>query len=328
MPSVLLFGATGLVGARLAADIKRSHPDWALTAFFRNPSADEYFKSTARVDTIVHGSFSDTDLVRTLSKSHDIVINAATSFDADFVNLIISGMEERPASNKGTLIHVSGTGNFIDFGTTGNFNPDSKVWNDDDEEDIKLINKNMFNGPTDVPVLEAGERGKIITYIVCLAVTYGQNILGPSANLGVGYSIFTGLARGLGFVPFIGDGTGVLSTVHIEDAVPFITKIVGVAGTETAPEGSAYSRYYILHGERLNWKEFGTVIAPVLYAKGLVSSPQPKKVAMEEAGEGEVKHLIAGNMLVKGDRAARMGFNPSHESMLVAMKKDLGEHVF
>jgi uncharacterized protein YbjT (DUF2867 family) len=129
MPSVLLFGATGLVGARLAADIKRSHPDWALTAFFRNPSADEYFKSTARVDTIVHGSFSDTDLVRTLSKSHDIVINAATSFDVDFVNLVIAGMEERPASNKGTLIHVSGTGNFIDFGTTGNFNPDSKVWN-------------------------------------------------------------------------------------------------------------------------------------------------------------------------------------------------------
>jgi len=327
MPSVLLFGATGLVGARLAADIKRSHPDWALTAFFRNSFADEYFRSTACVDRIVHGSFSDTELVRTLSKEHDIVVNAASSFDGDFVNVIISGMEEHPASNKGTLIHLSGTGNFIDFGTTGNFNPKSKVWNDDNEEDIRLINRNMFNGPTDVPVLEAGQRGKIITYIVCLAVTYGQNVLGPSANLGVGYSIFTGLAKGLGFVPFIGEGTGVVSTVHIEDAVPFITKIVGVAGTE-APKGSAFSRYYILHGERLGWKEFGTALAPVLYAKGLVSSPLPKKVSMEEAGEGEVKHLIAGNMLVKGDRATRMGFKPTHESMLVAMKRDLGEHVF
>lgn len=149
MPSVLLFGATGLVGgslpigcrypnltvsltrftARLAADIKRSHPDWALTAFFRNSFADEYFRSTARVDRIVHGSFSDTELVRTLSKEHDIVVNAASSFDGDFVNVIISGMEEHPASNTGTLIHLSGTGNFIDFGTTGNFNPKSKVWN-------------------------------------------------------------------------------------------------------------------------------------------------------------------------------------------------------
>lgn len=63
-------------------------------------------------------------------------------------------------------------------------------------------------------VLEAGQRGKIITYIVCLAVTYGQNALGPKANLGVGYNIFTGLAKGLGFVPYVGDGTGIISTVR------------------------------------------------------------------------------------------------------------------
>ncbi|KAK4938465.1 hypothetical protein LTR10_021094 [Elasticomyces elasticus] len=328
MPSVLLIGATGLIGTHLAADIKRSHPEWPLTAFYRNRAADEYFKSTAHVDRIVHGSFSDTELVRSLSKEHDIVINAASSFDADLINLIISGMEDRPStSSKGTLIHLSGTGNFIDYGTTGNFNPESKVWNDANEEDIKLINKDMFNGPTDVPVLEAGQRGKITTYIVCLAVTSGQSAFNPTANLGVGYNIFVSLAKGLGFVPYVGDGTGVVSTVHVLDAVPFITKIVGVAGTQE-PQGSAYSRYYILHGERLQWKDFSTALAKVLYTKGIVSSPEPKKISMDEAGVGEVKHLIAANMLVKGDRAAKLGFKPVQPSMLVSMQKDLGEHVF
>lgn len=183
----------------------------------------------------------------------------------------------------------------------------------------------MFNGPTDTPILEAGQRGKIITYIVCLAVTYGQNVLGSSANLGVGYVILTGLAKSLGFVPYIGEGTAVVSTVHVEDAIPFIQKIIRVAGTEQ-PMGNAYSRYYILHGERLNWRDFGSALAPILYAKGLVSSPEPRRVSIDEAGEGEAKHLIAGNMLVQGDRAARLGFKPVQPSMLVSMKNDLGFH--
>lgn len=82
-----------------------------------------------RADRIVHGDFSQKDLVRSLSKDHDIVINAASSFDGDFVESIIAGMEERPENSKGTLVHLSGTGNFIDLGTTGNFNPESKIWN-------------------------------------------------------------------------------------------------------------------------------------------------------------------------------------------------------
>ncbi|EXJ90607.1 hypothetical protein A1O1_03710 [Capronia coronata CBS 617.96] len=325
MPSVLLYGATGLIGSRLAIDIKTAHPQWPLTVFLRNNNADDYFKS-AGADKLVHGSSTDADLVRSLSKEHDIVINAATSFDGDFVNLVISGMEERPEHSKGTLIHVSGTGNFIDHGTSGNFNPESKVWNDDNEEDIKLVNRNMFNGPTDTPILEAGERGKIITYVVCIGMTYGPNT-GPSSSLGIAYTILTYNAKQHGFVPYVGDGTAVASMIHVADAVPFITKIVGVAGTEE-PTGSAYSRYYILHGERVAWKDLTTVLAKTLYAKGVVSSPEPKSVPFEQAGQGEVGKLFGANMLVKGDRAARLGFKAIQPSILIALQEDLGNHTF
>lgn len=61
-------------------------------------------------------------------------------------------------------------------------------------------------------VLQAGERGKIITYIVCSAITYGPNT-GPSPNLGVAYNIFTSNAKAHGFVPYVGDGTAVASAV-------------------------------------------------------------------------------------------------------------------
>jgi hypothetical protein len=100
-----------------------------LTVLLRNTSVDEWFKSTGKVDRIVHGSISDTELVRSLSKEHDIVINSISSFDGEFISNVIAGMEERPPSSKGTLIHISGTGNFIDYGTSGNFNPSSRVAN-------------------------------------------------------------------------------------------------------------------------------------------------------------------------------------------------------
>ncbi|OQV06834.1 hypothetical protein CLAIMM_11352 [Cladophialophora immunda] len=323
MPSVLLFGATGLIGSRLAIDLKKTHPAWPLTVFLRNANVDEWFRVTAKADRIVHGTISDAELVQSLSKEHDIVVNAITSFDGDFVRTIIAGMEERPEHSKGTLIHISGTGNFIDHGKSGNFNPDSK---DDNEDDIRQIVPSMFNGPTDVPVLEAGERGKIITYIVCFAMTYGPNI-GPVPNLGVAYNILTSNAKQLGVAPYVGDGSAVASAIHVGDGVRFLTKIVGIAGTEK-PTGSAYSRYYIIHGERVAWKDLSSALAKVLHAKAVVASPEPKSVPSADAGAGEIGSLIAANMLVKGDRAARLGFKATHPSILVQMQEDLGAHNF
>lgn len=61
-------------------------------------------------------------------------------------------------------------------------------------------------------ILEAGERGKIITYIVCLGVTYGPNT-GPVPNLGVAYNILTGNAKQHGYVPYVGDGSAAVCTV-------------------------------------------------------------------------------------------------------------------
>jgi hypothetical protein len=120
----------------------------------------------------------------------------------------------------------------------------------------------------------------------------------------------------------VGDGSAIASVVHVADGVLFLTKIVGIAGTEK-PAGSAYSRYYILHGEQVTWKQLGAAVAKALHAKGELSSPEPKSVPAAEAGEGEIGTLIASNMLVKGDRAARLGFKATQPSILVELPKDL-----
>lgn len=111
------------------------------------------------------------------------------------------------------------------------------------------------------------------------------------------------------------------------DLVPFIVKIIEVSLAGPA-KGSVYSRFYMIQTARVPWKQLSTELAKVLYKKGIVKSPEAKAVDFEHAGEGEVKHLVAGNMLYEGNRAASMGFKATHPSILVELHKDLADATF
>ncbi|EXK44635.1 hypothetical protein FOXG_03908 [Fusarium oxysporum f. sp. lycopersici 4287] len=318
MPSVIVFGASGFVGAPYTKALKQAHPDWSITAYVRSPQSE----SQLNANRVMVGDFSDFEKVKAASAEHDIAINAGNSFTADPVAAIIAGQESR--GTKGKVIHISGGGNFIDFGTSGNFNPDSKVWNDANEDDIKAIHKEMFNGQSDTLVLEAGKGDDgIDTYIVCPSVVYGGASI-SSPILGIGYKLLTGNAKPLGCVPYVGEGTAVISTCHILDLVDFLVKISEVAAQGPA-KGSPYSRFYMLETSHVAWKDLATELAKMMHARGVFSSPEPKSVEFEQAGEGEVKYLVGSNMLMKGDRATAMGFKAKHPSILTEIHKDLKE---
>jgi hypothetical protein len=188
------------------------HPDWPVTAYVRSTKPENELKATLKADRVVIGDFNDIEKISTLSKEHDIAVNAGSSFTGDLVAAIIAGQKARANGPKGKLIHISGAGNFIDFGKSGNSNPESKVWNDANEEDIRSVHKDMFNGQSDILVLEAGAEAAVDTYVVCPSVVYGgASISAPTG--GVGYSLVAGNAKSLGYVPYIGDGTAVISTV-------------------------------------------------------------------------------------------------------------------
>jgi nucleoside-diphosphate-sugar epimerase len=56
MPSILLFGVTGLVGSHLVLALKKSYPNLPVTVYLRNPKFDTYLTETANVKRIVHVS--------------------------------------------------------------------------------------------------------------------------------------------------------------------------------------------------------------------------------------------------------------------------------
>ena len=115
--------------ASLTREIRNAYSDWSVTAYVRNTQVDEYLKSNLGVNRIVHGTFEESEKIRALAKEHEFVINAGSSFDPTLSAAIIAGLKERPAESKGTLLHISGSGNFIDRGTTGVANPSGKIWN-------------------------------------------------------------------------------------------------------------------------------------------------------------------------------------------------------
>ncbi|CAI7652364.1 unnamed protein product [Penicillium crustosum] len=296
MPSVLLVGASGMLG-------------------------DDWFQNTVGVDKVEHGTFEDVSRVRTLASQNDIIINAGSSFDPSLSKAIIDGLKERKHTLKGTLIHVSGGGNFIDGRTDGKYDPAGKVWNDASEDDIKQVNPSMLNGAADRLILDAGNEGNINTFIVCMALTYGLSD-GPFPSIGVGYKILTSNAQSLGYVPYVGDGSSVLSVVHIDDGLKFLLRIVDIAATHKVV-GSAESRYYITYGERVSWKDVAKVLARTLHKKGVLPSPEPRSVSIEEAGQGEIPKLLGSNMLVQGDRATELGFKAEAKSILESIPEDL-----
>lgn len=130
--------------------LKENYPDFPVTVFLRNKTIDKYLYETAGVKRIVHGTFDEKNKIVALAKEHDIVINLGSSWDVPLSEFIVEGLNQQPEGKKKTLIHMSGTGNFVDkTWIDGSHHSGAKVWDDNNPEDMKLINPSMLNGGPD-----------------------------------------------------------------------------------------------------------------------------------------------------------------------------------
>jgi N-acetyl-gamma-glutamylphosphate reductase len=129
MPSILLFGATGLVGSHLILDLKTSHPNYPITLYLRNAKLDSYLTTTASAAKIVHGTFDETNKISALAAEHDIVINVGSSWDVGLSEAIIAGLKKEGNGEGKVLIHMSGTGNWVDETfMDGSSHESTKIW--------------------------------------------------------------------------------------------------------------------------------------------------------------------------------------------------------
>ncbi|TAQ84489.1 hypothetical protein B7494_g7180 [Chlorociboria aeruginascens] len=259
-------------------------------------------KKTSAVARVVHGEFSEHAKTKALAEEHDIVINVGSSGDDSVTEAIMEGLKKRPAKSKSVLIHMSGTGNFLNtHWNDGSHHSESKVWSVNDSiEDMKAINPGMFQGGPAALVLTLNKtHPHIATYIVFPSAIFGESA-GPIRALGVIQLLMYQKAKELGFIPYIGDGTAIANQIHVDAVTHFMLKVLDLSLKPSAPQGSQYERAFFIGGPDIAWREVSETFAKAFHAKGIIASPNFRSVSLAEAGESPLPTLMSHEMLRRG----------------------------
>ncbi|TDL19367.1 NAD(P)-binding protein [Rickenella mellea] len=317
MSTIFLLGATGYIGGSILVELRNVYPDAIINALIRSPSHHDAIRAAGAHP--VQGLFDNLDVIEEQASKADLVINAAHPDNIDLMNAIMRGLKKRKQSGAGTpsFIHTSGGGVFLDGSTSGKYNNDSKVWTDR-EEDIKLITPKMLHGQVDAPLLKAGEDGYASTYIICPTAVHGVG-KGPVAKTTGIYRYFLGAALEAGAVTFIGEGSNILSFVHVDDVVALFIKVISIA-LAGPPTTSPYERYFIATTEDSTWKEFAGAFAKAVHSTGKIPTAVPKSITAEEARRPAV---LGSNSLLEPMRAREIGWEPNGASVYDTVESDI-----
>lgn len=105
-----------------------AYPTFKITALVR--SADSLRLVAEAGAEPVQGTFAEHTKLTNISSASDIVVNAADSDDAALTAALLLGLRQKKDEGRGigTLLHISGTGLFLDGSRDGRSNPNGKVW--------------------------------------------------------------------------------------------------------------------------------------------------------------------------------------------------------
>ncbi|TDL17414.1 NAD(P)-binding protein [Rickenella mellea] len=318
MSSVFLLGATGYIGGSLLIQLRKSHPGAKITALVRSPADLPVICEVGAIP--LEGTFSDYDKIAECASHADMVVNAGSSDNKDMILAVLRGLKGRKEAGRdiGIFIHVSGSSVFLDD-AEGWFDPEGRVWNDSNEEDIKSIGDSVVHGPVDVAILKAGEDGYVYTYIMCPALVYGVGS-GPVAKDTNFYRNLLKASVQSGVATYVGEGSNVNGSVHISDFV-LLFGLISELSLAGPPNNSAYARYFFATSGKFAAKPLVSQIARLFYEKGFTISPEPQSVTFEEA-KGK-NYMRAGNTRMQADRSFALSWKPVQPTCFDTLETDI-----
>jgi nucleoside-diphosphate-sugar epimerase len=261
-----------------------------VTVFLRSTIYDQALKGLGVA--IVHGTYADTTEVEQLVSKHSFVINVGSSWDTALTKAILRGAQVESGEKKKTLIHMSGAGNFVDGGKFGNYVPQEHPFNDANPDDVRKIGPAMLNGACDELVLKAASAGILNAFIVCPGGIYGLGSDNAVTNgttepsIGIWARWMVENVINLGFSPYIGEGTAVFPTIHVDDVVQLMFLVFkrALSMWDTYMPEDAHKYFYLGVDERFEAKTLATAFAEYVSKTGNLGSVKTKQVNFEEAG--------------------------------------------
>ncbi|KAG8882967.1 hypothetical protein FRB97_007454 [Tulasnella sp. 331] len=319
---VLFIGATGYIGGSILVAFSQKHPEFCYAALVRNPGDNTAIE---KLDVrIIQGSTSDIRLIESEVSEHDIIVNCANADDLSLAKAIVDGLSRRVAGSgkKGTrkpmYIHTSGTGVVKDQ-PTGAFQ-DGKIYDDDNEEDIRSIGPNQPHRNVDLLIFNAGDTGAIETYIIAPSTIYGTG-RGPVRNISQQVNGMIRIALKEKEVLRVGAGTNEWNNVHIDDLMDLYTLVLDLALSDTRIPNSSYARFFWGSAHTHVWGEVAKDLAVFMYRKGLVDSDEVKSVTVSEYPE---LIGVATNSRTVANRGLRvLGWKPTGRSLKETLEEEI-----
>ena len=274
---------------------RQTYPDIPITVYLRSTALDTALVALGNVN-IIHGTFEEYGKIEELSATHSIVINCAASFNVPVTEAILKGIQATRVSRTPILLHLSGTGNFVDHSKLGSYIAQERPFNDSIPDHVRKIDASYTpNGACDELILAAAAKGTVNAFFVCPGGIYGTS----SNHIGLAAGAASAKAPGvwvlwnleniqeLGFSPYVGPGTSIIRLVHVDDVVDLMMLVFQrtLDTWDTYKPEDVYRNFYLAVNDAPEAKAVAEAYGELLFRMGKIPSPIPKQVTYEEAGK-------------------------------------------
>ncbi|CAE6480471.1 unnamed protein product [Rhizoctonia solani] len=314
---VFILGATGYIGGAVLSEIKRNHPEWTFTALARK---DEDIQALEKIGVKgIKGTFLDIEKIEHESRDADVVINAADADDMGLVKAITKGLKSK--KERGIFIQTSGTG-LLNNNYNGELRPeDSKIWNDNDINDIASIPPEAHHRDVDVEIFGAHERGDVDAYIIAPSCIYGVGD-GPVKRISQQIPVVINTSIKHKQAVYVGKGTNVWGNVHINDLVKLYELVLQHALSVRegkTPRPPKFANFYFGTAGEHAWGDIAKQLGLLLHKKGKADTPEARSITADEMKWP----AVATNSRSVAERSRSLGWNPTAKSVHETLEEDL-----
>jgi len=317
-PRVFITGVTGYIGGAILVHYLNHHDtkNYSYSALVR--SLDHAAKLPEHVQRVI-GDLDSAEVITKAAGDADLILHCANSDHLPSANAIVAGM----IGKKNILVQTSGTGILVDDSKGGY---ESKfVYSDLDMKSIHDVPVTQPHRNVDSFLFDSEVSDRVI--IVCPPVIYGLGSGEKKISQQIPGIINASLRTKK--IQSIGPGLNVWNHVHIEDLAELYV-LIGRKSLSGEISGGKNDGFYFCESGEHRWIEIYRKLAEIFYKKGITASADVETLTSDQVildTYGKYAFMALGsNSRCSADRARKIGWKPSRESLFDTLEKEVEYH--
>ncbi|RDW63266.1 hypothetical protein BP6252_10811 [Coleophoma cylindrospora] len=316
---VFCTGLTGYIGGDFLYAVSRAHPDWEISALFRNETRAGVVLPRYSYVRAVYGDLDSTELIEEEAATADIVYHFASCDHINSAKAIAAGMTRRKSGRPGYWIHTSGAMILtLESIQKRAFGCHMDIEFDDWQgiQELLSLPDMAPHRPVDKIVLEAAS-DHVKTAIVCPPTVYGTS-RGPGNPQSMQINEVVGLFLAQGKAFKVNEGKNIWHEVHVQDLTDMYVRLGEAAVAGGSPATWNEKGYYLAENGAFTWGEIIEAIGDIGYEKTLLQQPGAISLRPEEITPISTRFPIFVGCSSRG-RAIRarelLGWKPTHAGL-------------